>query len=325
DVGLLIFERDGTRILVMVDRPYHIDSWTAVPVGEKAILQNRDVYIEYESQRNAFAIIYPVSDVESESFGVRLRYNYEMETTLCQLVDYQHTNTDTGEGIVIDGEGGELEASQDWYHVTVYKTGEEPKTEVDAALIPPYLDYIDAEAFPKTAEECRAAVGYTVPEGYGVLCGVHLRAKTSSHSANLGLYHEGTLVQVLGEEPGNPYHWYHVRIGSQEGYMSGIYVNYPGSECAMHPLSQYLPLPVAKAKKDIALKKGTGWFDGTVATLEAGTQMHVLGTRGDWLHVMVPQEEKPGWLMDINGTDGYVKAGDVVQAATSLQLDWLEP
>ncbi|MDD3214299.1 MAG: hypothetical protein PHY64_11525, partial [Eubacteriales bacterium] len=42
DVGLLIFERDGTRILVMVDRPYHIDSWTAVPVGEKAILQNRD-------------------------------------------------------------------------------------------------------------------------------------------------------------------------------------------------------------------------------------------------------------------------------------------
>jgi hypothetical protein len=49
----------------------------------------------------------------------------------------------------------------------------------------------------------------------------------------------------------------------------------------------------------------------------------VIAVLGDWLHVVIPQGE-PGWMMDVNGTDGYVKASDVMEAATSVQLDWME-
>ena len=60
----------------------------------------------------------------------------------------------------------------------------------------------------------------------------------------------------------------------------------------MKPLQKYTPLPVAKAKKSIQLKKGTGLFDGAVTTLPEGTKMHVLAESGNWLHVMVPQKRR---------------------------------
>jgi uncharacterized protein YgiM (DUF1202 family) len=137
------------------------------------------------------------------------------------------------------------------------------------------------------------------------------------------MYEPGTLVQVLETLPGSEYPWYHVRAGLAEGYMSGNYVTYGDSANIADTVSISTPLHVAKTKKACALRKGTGWLDGTVMDLNAGTKMHVIAVVGDWLHVVVPQGE-PGWMMDVNGTDGYVKASDVLQAGTSLQLDWMD-
>ena len=61
-----------------------------------------------------------------------------------------------------------------------------------------------------------------------------------------------------------------------------------------------------------------------LATLPAGTRLRVLAERGDWLHVTVA-DGPMGWLALTDGLeDGYVKAADVLIAATEAQLDWLE-
>ena len=105
--------------------------------------------------------------------------------------------------------------------------------------------------------------------------------------------------------------------------MASIYVDYEGSPCTTHPLTNHDPLPVAETMKAVNLKSGTGLFAKTIQELPAGTRMHVLAERGRWLHVMIPQNEI-GWMMDVNGTDGYVLASDVRTASSALQLDWMQ-
>ena len=325
DTGLLVLEKDGARTLVSLFRLPGTETWTVRPVGKSALLSGRTLYISYDSDQNVYALVYPLSDTETESFRVRAIVTQD-SNLLFRLEDYRYANAATGESVLIAAADGRQNAADDgnWYHITTTAADGKTAQEQITVLIPPYLDYTDADAFPKTAEACRADTGYILPDGFGISCSVHLRAKTSSRSADLGTYQYGTLLEVLGKEAGDPYAWYHVRIGSAEGYMCGLYVDYQDSDCVMKPLQKYTPLPVAKAKKSIQLKKGTGLFDGAVTTLPEGTKMHVLAESGNWLHVMVPQNGEPGWLMDIYGTDGYVKAGDVVTAATSQQLDWLE-
>ena len=325
DTGLLAMEKDGARALFSLWRLAGNELWTVRPVGQDTLLTGRDLLIAYDSDYNVYSLNYPLSDTETETFCVRAIV-YPDYRLLFQLEYYRHVNAATGESVLIAAADGSQNAADDgaWYRVTTSTADGAITEEQVTVLVPPYLDYIDADAFPKTAEACRADAGYPLPDKYGAACGVHLREKTSSRSADLGMYEIGTLVEVLGETAGDPYPWCHVRIGSMEGYMSGIYVDYPGSVCCMKPLQTRFPLSVAKVKKDVGLKKGVGWFDGTVTTLPAGTKMHVLAERGNWLHVMVPQNGEPGWLMDINGTDGYVKASDVLTAATSQQLDWLK-
>ncbi len=295
------------------------EPWQASPVGEKALLPGRDVRIVYDAARRLFDIAYPLSAKESEHFLVSVARSGS--GLLCELNEYRRVNADTGAGVAVSG--GRWNADG-WYQATTYAPGQAATTETIERIIPTYMEYIDASAFPKSVAECRQAEGYAPPEGWGVTCGVHLRAKTSSRSADLGEYYAGTLVQVLETLPGDPDAWARVRVGSQEGYMSSAYVDYPGYECHMSPLKDYAPLSVAKTRKKLALKKGTGWLDGTVCELPQGAKLHVLARRGDWLHVMVPRDGEPGWLMDTQGTDGYLKAADVTLAATSRQLDWVE-
>lgn len=325
DVGLLALEKDGARLLVSIQRPSETEGWTVQPVGERALLSAGELYITYEATDNVFALAYRISDTQTESFRVRIQHYTEQGTVLCRLVEYRRVDTAADERVVIAAADGRQNADDygNWYHVKT-TSGRQTAEEQITVLIPPYLEYIDADAFPKSADACRADTGYTLPDNCAVSCSAHLREKTSTRSTDLGLYQTGTLMELLGQEAGDPYAWYHVRIGSVEGYMTGLYVDAPGSDCSMKPLQNYAPLPVAKVKKSIQLKKGTGLFDGAVTKLPAGTKMHVLAERGAWLHVMVPQNGDPGWLMDPDGADGYVKAGDVLTAATSLQLDWME-
>lgn len=322
-LGLVAFARGEDRLLVMLYRKSVDLTWSVFPVGEKALLRNRAVYITCDALKGMFTMHYPISAQESETFRVQL-VNRDSEGTLfCQLKDYRHTNDATEEITAIDSDSTQRDGMECWYHVTSSPVGQPAREAVYPAVVPSALEYIDVNNFPTTSDACASAAGYSLPEGYALVSGVHLRAKTSSHANDLGLYAQGTLAQVLENLPGDPFPWYRVHVGRVEGYMSSVYVLYDDAAQTMQLLSKSQPLTVAKPLKNIALKKGTGLFDETVMELSAGTKMHVMAELGDWLHVMVPQDEI-GWLMDVNGTDGYVRASDVVQAPTAVQLDWLE-
>jgi hypothetical protein len=327
DRGLAAFAKGDERLLVMLYREQSSEKWLIAPVGLKALLNNRDFYIAYDGQEGCFSIEYPISGFESEAFrcDVVLKRGAENLQPICKLKDYRRINRETGYSLTIDSEGGRLQAGDYWYHITTVEPGKPARAENVPAIEPDCLEFINVNGFPKNAEECRqaAAKSYTLPDGYGVAAGAHLRAETSSHSADLGMVEPGTLVQVLETVSGNPYPWYRVQIGFAQGYMSSTYVTYGSSADIAGAISLSGPLHVAKAKHDCALKKGTGWFDGSVADLKAGTKMHVIAVCGDWLYVVIPQGAL-GWVMDVNGTYGYVKASDVMRAATEIQLDWLE-
>ena len=185
------------------------------------------------------------------------------------------------------------------------------------------MEYIDAEAFPKTEEACQAAAAITesIPDGYGMTSAVHLRGDTSSRAKDLGMLRLGTLVQVLDTLPGDPYAWYRVRLGDTEGYIASIYVTYPDSVKTSVPTTTPA---VARTKKELALKQDTGMFAKTIETLPEGTLLRVLAETGNWLIVSVPQAEDD-WLMRPDEMIGYVKMSDVVQAGSPIQLDWLQP
>ena len=80
---------------------------------------------------------------------------------------------------------------------------------------------------------------------------------------------------------------------------------------------------VAESKKEFTLKRGTGWFDGSVGTWPAGTQMHVIFESGDWLYVDIPSGEM-NWVMDPEGTFGFVHRNDVTEMPASSLIRWPE-
>ena len=82
-------------------------------------------------------------------------------------------------------------------------------------------------------------------------------------------------------------------------------------------------LPVVETLKETALKNGTGLFDGSIQTLPAGTQMHVIIDNGDWLYVDIPQGGIQ-FLMDLEGFFGYVHKADVAFLLTPAGVDWAE-
>ncbi len=148
--------------------------------------------------------------------------------------------------------------------------------------------------------------------------GVNQRTQRSSRSATHGVLNAGTLLPVLERLPGDPSEWIRTKVGFLEGFVVNTYVHDGQTQSG-----RLSALPVVEAQKEIPLKKGMGLFDGTVQTLLAGTKMHVIIDNGDWLYVDVPQGEI-GFLMDVEGTFGYVRKSDVTFLSTIPGLNWAE-
>ena len=152
--------------------------------------------------------------------------------------------------------------------------------------------------------------------------GVHLRQKTSSHSADLGTFYGGTIVKLLGQEAGDPFPWYRVGMGGLEGYMAGNYVGDAAEMGGMRLQDLYL-LPVAETLKKTSLRQNTNLLAEKTADLPLGERMHILGERGDYWYAAVPEGE-PGPFMDVNSQYGFIHKNDVRIAGTCLQLDWMQ-
>ncbi len=314
--GLTAFEKDGERLLAGMKYDMEAGKWAFSPISRNALYTDRKMNIRYESaqSKNKFTIVYENEEGETENFEVLVGITANGDTD-AYIQRYTRMNEAAGSGFV-------LEFNDHFVMATIYENHQKQSEERFEKPLSSAMSMMDINAFPTTAEEWKTAERKVIPEGYALVRGVHLRQKTSSRSKDLGDYNGGVLAKVLGTEPGNPWPWYHVQIGRAEGYMASAYVDEMVTQDTAYVLDR--GLPIAKAQKEIKLKKGTGWLSGTVQKISEGTLMHVLADcDGGWLHVSIPQGEI-GWQMDVNGTDGYVKAKDVLMGGTPLSLEWME-
>ena len=148
--------------------------------------------------------------------------------------------------------------------------------------------------------------------------GVLLRKDHSSRSKDLGMLKNATVIRVLDWVKGDPYDWVKTSLGGLDGYVA---INYTSAGSDSLCVGREYPMPVAVCLKNVELKKNTGWFGKTAAELVAGTKMHVILEEDDWLYVVVPRGDI-GWLMDVDGTYGYVRRSDVRVGALEACLDW---
>lgn len=308
--GLAAFEKDGKRQLTQLSC---LDGqWTIHPLGTNALYPAGDYRVTFDTQQNAFAVQYRLNDDETEAFYLTpdeaKREQYNLYFTIVN--SYERVNRKTGEAVWISLNGSGMPTWQ--------KELSPDGMGYPVANFPCYLGVSPITEFPITLEAARASVFPGMPEGYVYSVGVNLRTQRSSRSATHGVLNAGTLLPVLERLPGDPSEWIRTKAGFLEGFVVDTYVHDGQTQSA-----NLSALPTVKAQKDIPLKKGTGLFDGTVQTLPAGTQMHVIIDNGDWLFVDVPQGEIR-FLMDVEGTFGYVRKADVTFLPIIPGLDWAE-
>ena len=306
--GFAIFEKDGRRMLLQLTKAD--GPWNILCLGENVLYQQYDCRVGYD-MRNNFSIEYQLNDHETARFYVSPSASLtgEYPNVTCRLIAYERVNEQTGEAVWI---GVDFSAFPTWLKEARWE-GTFPRIS-----FPPWLGAVPIDQFPTTLEDAKNAVYPGLPEGYTIVCAVNLRAQTSSRSKSLGMLCPGVLLPVLDTLPGDPYPWIKTRIGFLEGYVAANYALGGDS------YSNYRdPQPLAEADTEITLKKGKTLLDGKVASFPAGTRMHVVIDDGDWLYVDVPRGEMT-FLMDPEGTFGYVRASDVHTALLPGQLDWMK-
>ena len=303
--AMTLYEKEGERLLLLAYQNPE-DPWTLQSVDVGCLLPGRTPKIRcWDRFDRSFALCYDDPGQPSYTFLVTPIQNPSGETCRCALAGCVMYDRETGTGWL-------WEISL----LTEYHADGTQARINDAPAVPSGLDQISMDDFPLTAEAIRAWKGTPVPEGFAVTHEVHLRAKTSSRSNDLGTFKPSALVQIEETLPGDPWPWYRVKCGRIEGYAASGYVNWaPGD------LQSYPPLPVARAEQDIFLRQNTGLFSPSVTELPEGTEMHVLLEKSGWLYVCVPRDEI-GWAMDVNGVYGYVRADEVAQAPSLAQLRW---
>ena len=303
--GLAAFEKDGRRLLALLDEDD--GAWSILPLGENALYPDWDFIITPEE--SGYHITYFLPEGGKASFQV-FSFSNGARRSYCLIQAYERIQSDGQALCVKPSIWGEAWTAGE------YRDGERCGFHSAYIHFLPYLGACDIRSFPDSVQAFLAEETSLIPAGWGVTDAVHLRARTSSHSKDLGTFVPGALIPVLETLPGNPNPWYRTEIGSLKGYAASNYVHTDTSYLTVYPT-------VAKTKAETRLRKGTGLLDGSLTTLPAGTKMHLVLEDGGWYLVSVPNGEA-GWFMDVNGTLGWVKKSEVVTAGMMCQLDWLE-
>ena len=310
--GLAAFEKDGKRQLALLTA--RENQWSAVPLGENALYPTGDYRVTFGRYQNSLAIQYSLNEGETAAFYVDLYLATKTspEMGYCRIENYEYTNRKTKEAVWIDVS---TINQPTWYQeLFPYPDG----TKYPTVPFPAYLGQVPISEFPTTLQEAKDYTYPGLPENCTLSSSVNLRTQTSSQSRSLGVLKAWSVLPVLETLPGTSYPWIHTKVGFLEGYVAS---NYTLGGVSFSPVMA--PQPVAKAKREITLKNGTGLFAGTVASFPAGTKMHVVMEDSDWLYVDVPRGEME-YLMDPEGAFGYVKKEDVLMASMICMLDWTE-
>lgn len=323
--ALVAMEKEDERVLVGMI--WKEKEWSLSVLGEKALLPGREFTINASDSDNPFVwympiqftINYPLAGGGSEIYSLSPGFEQMSESSgqnarrpLWYVNAYTRTEA-SGQGIAIMNIGGAFRVFDLPYDPYV---GEN----YYSAYLSSALEYMDSIMdFPTSeAKAMRLAEsswarfeGINLAMAFG---GVNLRQYPTTSSKSLGRVRTGTLVYVLGEEKGWDAPWYHVRVGREEGFISGIYLKFPKTDDFARLLS-YDPLAIAKALDACTLRESPD-ANARSAKLPANTLMHVLADVDEgWLYVMIPRGDI-GWEMDLDGTSGYVRASEVLQGVS---------
>ena len=149
------------------------------------------------------------------------------------------------------------------------------------------LSLLPVGAISEVAEERYYYEGYNVavvsnPDAKDRL---HLRTHAYGSAKSLGKYYNGTIVVLLPDNQKDA-EWSHVRIGDIEGYMESRYLAF-GDDSAQVESAQPVVTIENQAGKGLNLRSRQSIDSDVICLLENGTQVTVLGVRGDWLHVQL--------------------------------------
>lgn len=204
------------------------------------------------------------------------------------------------------------------FGVAIFENGECVSEEEFACVFPERLAAWTMDEFPGTLEEIRAFEEAHQPDveaGEGYITGVNLRKEPTGKSASMGEYI--AKVKVLGSVPGEKEPWYNVQVGELEGWVSGRYLIQDNRRRLCE--SEREMVLVARADSDLLLKSvSTG---EVIATVPAGTLMHVIHDQGHSFHVVIPQGELT-WKTDWDGTYGFVPVDGVTLGISAADLKW---
>ena len=204
------------------------------------------------------------------------------------------------------------------FGVAIFENGECVSEEEFACVFPERIAAWTMDEFPGTLEELRdfeAAYQADVEAGEGYITGVNLRKEPTGKSASMGEY--VAKVKVLGSVPGEKEPWYNVQVGDLEGWVSSRYLVQDNKRRLCE--SEREMVPIARADSDLLLKSAS--TGEVIATVSAGTLMHVIHDMGDTLHVVIPQGELT-WKTDWDGTYGLVTADGVTVSISAADLKW---
>lgn len=315
--ALAAFEKDSQRLLVALDLIN--GQWSVYPIGTNALYQDPSLELSITgSEQDITCLIRYDSDNGVQTFRVSLTNPTTETYGHCMLVlirSYSAVSASGQDRLSIDLDSSSYDC---WDFVEQH--GDTRTSTKVSVKYPIFLGLRDIEDFPITAAQAQAMAS-PLPEGYVMANSVHLRKDHSSHSADLGTLQGGTLLPVLGTVPGDPYDWIQTELGLLKGYVCQMYTSLTDSPTGT--ITNEYPLAIAQARNHLQLKNGTGLFAGTVQELAAGTQMRIIMENGSWFYVVVPREgHKDPWLMDTEGTYGFVKKTDVETGALAIQLDW---
>ena len=230
---------------------------------------------------------------------------YEIRTTAeggAYLYGYSWSDS-AGQALSMDCYDGEF---------TLREQGDWPYTILaEGKAVPVRLAAWTASALPKTAESLRAfeqACPLDLDDDEAYITSVNLRESATGKSKTWGAY--TAKVKILGQKPGNDAPWYNVRVGNLEGWVSGVYVyrSHASDQRNIYGAATKI-LPVGRTKRQTALLDVHG--GNAIMQLNENSNVHVLGDRDGYLHVIVPREEL-NWQTDWDGTYGFVRKEDIV-------------
>jgi|GEM_PF-3380333 len=334
--GLVTLEKHGRHILVGITKGQDGTAYVC-DMGPQAILSGGEYTISHEGDKNkgplpyGFRVTIPRLDGGDDTYSFMPSWRpdaWRIESVTRRDAD--------GNGVFIGGG----KPSDRFFGFNVYELS--PDVEDRFVAYYPYygsflVDSLERPlAYPVSSEDAsaqsQASLIYFAEQNVSLNLGVNLREKPTGHSKSLGLLKPGLPLNVLGQTPGTQFPWYHVRIGSLQGYVSGMYLEIPprnrdgslqmNDEKWLSALSGtigYNPVPVARSLDDIRLRETADEVSEAAFEYPKNTLLHIIcEAENGWLYVMAPREEI-SWDVDREGHGGYVRREEIAIYPTALQ------